>query len=255
MPTTLLIIIPALALITSTAITLVGVIVSVAYRQENFHVSKTLLTVIARETSARLLLFILRPLSPLIANERNAELWLICDAQHPRASFLFLSLFLQQRGAPTRIVSLSGKRLALAARAEQLKQALERDNRGTQKITMVCFDTAGVVAAWAIQHLQLSAHCDKIISIGTPWQGTQMAVFGRAVSSVEVKTNSPKLDSIRELPISITSIWSPDDPFIVPAQSACHSEMDSASISGTGHLAMLFSARVMRAVYTAAKNR
>jgi hypothetical protein len=255
MSTTLLIILPTLALLAAIAITLVGVIVSVVHRQENFHITKSLLTIIAREASARVLFFILRPVSPLISNERNAELWLVCDAQHPRSSFLFLSIFLRQRGVLTRIVSLSGKRLALAARAEQLKQALERHNRNNQAITLVCFDTAGVVAAWAVQHLALSNHCNKIISIGTPWQGTQMAVFGRAIASVEVKTNSPKLDSIRDLSVSITSIWSPDDPYIVPAQSACRADTDSAEISGTGHLAMLFSARVMRAVYTASQKR
>ena len=255
MSTTFLITIPAIALIGSTAITLVGVIVSVAYRQENFHLSKTLLTVIARETSARLLLYILRPIAPLFPAEKQATLWLVNDAHHPRASFLFLSLFLRQRGTSTRIISLSGKHLTLAARAEQLKQTLEQNKVSNQKITLVCFDTAGIVAAWAAQHLTLSAHCNKIISIGTPWQGTQMAVFGRAVSAVEVKTNSPKLDSLHTLPIPITSIWSPDDPFIVPAESACHSQQNSAAISGTGHLAMLFSARVMRAVHTDTQNR
>lgn len=92
----------------------------------------------------------------------------------------------------------------------------------------------------------------QFITLGTPWQGTRTALFGRLRrNAAELMPNAPTLDQFQELSTPTLSIWSPDDTTVIPAQSAAPEWLKTVRLDGTGHLELLTSPRALRAIQTA----
>ena len=79
--------------------------------------------------------------------------------------------------------------------------------------------------------------------------GVQLTPDGRAVD--EVRFGSHALDGLWPPPVPTTCIHSPDDPVVVPASSAAPAGGELVAVESGGHLDLLLSARVYRAVQVA----
>ncbi|TNE92899.1 MAG: alpha/beta fold hydrolase [Deltaproteobacteria bacterium] len=211
-----------------------------------------------RETSARALTTLLRPLGWGTQAPR-VSLWgqrtpvvLVPGIRRNRGSLHFLQTFLTQRGFGVHSVNHRRPERGLADLASDLATEVEAVCKaaGAEKIDLVGHSYGGLVAAWYVRHLGGDQRVRRLITLGTPFGGTKMAVFGRGRASVELLPASPLLKALTPLPVPTICVWSPDDPVIVPSRAAVADGAESVRIEASGHVDMLFSSRVFRAVQT-----
>lgn len=242
-----------------------GFVLQLGERKEPARLDARLIGVFAREVGARALLWILgwiapngrRPPEKAGAGDR-APVLLVTDT--PAGGLMFLRTFLERRGW-TRVWAVSvPKGVDLAGQAAWLSRCVEQLRGGSAdgRVDVVAFSVGGLAAAWYVRHLEGAEHVRRLVTIGTPWAGTRSAVFGRTAVARNLLPGSHVLDGLLPLAVPTIGIWSPDDPAVVPASSACpasgphgHPSLTSVQIDAAGHLEMLLSARVYRAVQDA----
>lgn len=253
----------------------IGFAVQSADRNEPVRITAPTVARIAREAGARVLLRLMdlfslgssRPIryEPKGADLKLPPLLLVPGMTFGRASLLPLSIFLSRRG--WRWIFRADRRSkdgTLASEAEHLAMQVARlmNESAASQVDIVAFSTGGLVAAWMLKH-HPGIPVRKLITIGTPWAGTRMAVFGSGRAVEEIRYGSHVLDGLWPPAAQTISIYSPDDLAIVPAASASPPSA-SARVSSPpallpelvrvdqgGHVDLLVSARVFRAVHTA----
>ena len=226
-------------------------------------VDRRAIGVVTREATARSLFTLLRWLP-----RRRAPQRAIAGVEHRRtppvlllpgldfgpSSLFGLTTFLRRRGWPwVWAAARGGRDEALAERAQQLAGEIHayRSETGADRIDIVAFGTGGLLAGWYLRH-HPDAPVRRLVTIATPWGGTRIAVFQRGRAATEVLPGSHLLDGLQPSTVPTTCIWSPDDPIVVPTTSAIPSSpAQSVRIEGAGHVEMLLSARVYRAVQAA----
>lgn len=236
--------------------------VRVADTGQPAEVDRRTLAVVSREAAARSLFTVTSPLGGARAPSRSLAgvpekrvppVLLLPGLDAGRASLLWLQAFLRHRGWPwVWITDRGGRDMGLAERAEALDREIGRylQATGARELDIVAFGTGGLLAAWHIKHHEPRVR--RLVTIGTPWAGTRLAVFQRGRSALEVLPGSHLLDGLVPDQVPTTCIWSPDDPIVVPTRSAVpETGVQTVRIEGAGHLEMLLSARVYRAVQAA----
>ena len=174
-----------------------------------------------------------------------------------RSSLVWLRRFLLARGFrwvwavnhPRRNASLAERAASLGRRVAELKAAT-----GADQVDLIGHSMGGLVAAWYCQRLGGQEHVRRLVTIGTPWRGTRLAVLAPAPVAHELLYGSHVLDGLAPPGVSAVSIWSPDDPIVVPAQSAVADGVESVRVDSAGHHELLVSGRVFRAVLAALKH-
>ncbi|MEZ4236554.1 MAG: alpha/beta fold hydrolase [Myxococcota bacterium] len=171
-----------------------------------------------------------------------------------RTSLWPLATFLRRRGWRWVLpVDRAGRQRTLADEAEALGASLRRlcAASGAEQVDLVAFSTGGLVAAWYLRH-HGAGRVRRLVTLGTAWQGTRMAVFGRGRATEEILYRSHVLDGLWPVPVPTVCVFSPDDPVVVPATSAVPPDhADVVQVEACGHVEMLISARVYRAVQAA----
>lgn len=255
-------VIPAFAILAtlllgiSAAVSWRGMIVQQVERRHMEPWSGARHAILARESVTRSLFLLLTPL-------RSVELIPpVCQGQVPavlvpdpvvgRAALWFLQTFLRHRGVCAWRAHLPMYDQTLHERAETLaaEVARVREVTGADQVDLIGFGTGGLIAAWFVAHRRSEDDVRRLITLGTPWRGTQMAVFYDGAIAIEALPNSQDLDGLLPPAVPTLSVWCPDDPEVVPARSACADVDHSVAIEGAGHLGMLLSARTFRAVLT-----
>jgi triacylglycerol lipase len=89
----------------------------------------------------------------------------------------------------------------------------------------------------------------RLITIGTPHQGSQSA---NLLSATNLKQMRPESVWLQKLPanptIKTTAIYSLHDNLVIPFTSGFSKDFDSVQLSETGHLGLLFDKRVIVSV-------
>ena len=258
---------PSLLIGFAAAKSLSGWVVLAVERAEPARFGKKELATAARETMARTLFALLHPFGrstpgPDLAEnaarvtegERRTPVLILPELGRNRSSLRFLEAFLRARGftAVWATNPPKGDR-TLAELAHGVEEAVYRlkASTGADKIDIVAHSTGGLLAAWYIRHLGGENHVRRFVTLGCPWKGTRIAVFSRGRIGAEVLYGSPLLAMLAPPPVPTVSIWSPDDPVIIPSSSALPTGVESIRIDGGGHVEMLTSARFFRAAYAA----
>ncbi len=234
-------------------------------RGEPVRVTAKLLSIFGREALGRVLIIGISPLgwfnsSPRMWGSQKPD-------QGPRVPVLlipgygtnwsalwFLCQFLGHRGWtwlwPT---NHAGRAHSLAFQGEALSRKILDLKRktGAPRVDIVAFSMGGLIAAWYLRHQDGAEHVRRLVTVGTPWRGTKMAVFARNQSGQDLIYGSHMLDDLTPPPVPTICIWSPDDPVVIPATSAAPEGIPEVCIDGAGHLDMMLSARVFRAVQAA----
>jgi predicted alpha/beta hydrolase family esterase len=236
-----------------------GYMVLRAERGAHAPLDRGAIALLIREAAARSLHTLLRPLGWSTPGPQRS-LWgqrtpvvLIPGVHRNRASMGFLETFLRQRGFGVHAANHRRQERGLAELAADLGAEVERVCRaaGADKVDLVGHSYGGIVAAWYICHLDGADRVRRLVTIGAPFAGTKMAVFGRGRASIELLPTSPLLHDLSPLPVHTVCIWSPDDPIVVPSRSAVADGAESVRIEAAGHADMLFASRVFRAVQAA----
>lgn len=259
----------ALLLAWTHGLAVVGWAVQTAESGAMVRLEAKVIAAIVREGCARALLRLLTPLGwihppprfvdPRAVNERRLPpVLLVPGLGWSRASLLFLRLFLVRRGwrwvwATNRDDAYRG---TLAKEAEHLAAQIQvlKKASGSDVVDLVGFSVGGLVAAWVIRHHpEARASVRRLVTLGTPWSGTKLSVFGRSKAMREIRYDSHLLDALWPLPVPVFSIWSPQDLVVVPAQSAAPTfdGCIDVCIEAAGHVELLVSARAFRAVQAA----
>lgn len=171
-----------------------------------------------------------------------------------RGTFIFLAIYLRRRGWPwvwglnNRPHSASVETYVdrLAQRVQQVLAAT-----GATRVDLVGHSMGGAIAALYIHERGGAEHVRRLVTLGTPWRGTAIHVLGMRRQARDLAPDSSVIARIQHVEVPITGVWSPDDFIVIPVQNAVPPQGRAVEIASTGHLQMLLSARVFRAVAAA----
>jgi triacylglycerol lipase len=225
-------------------------------RQRRMPWTATRHAVLARETVARVLFLVTRPLGwgePRAWRvEHGVPVVLVPDPGVGRAALLLLRQFLRNQGFDAWILSFPRGEQSLAERADSLDERLTHlmTTAEVDRVDLVAFGVGGLVAAWFVRHRDQGRRVRRLVTLGTPWRGTRLAVFWEGSIAEEARPDSHALDDLLSPEVPTLSVWCPEDPEVVPPESARADAVDSVAVEGAGHLGLLLSARTFRAVLT-----
>ncbi len=227
------------------------------------------IALVVREGCARLLLSLVGPLGWGRSRLRRRVVEGVPDKGLPpvllvpgvgwsRSSLMFLRTFLVRRGWPWvwALDRKSRRGSTLAMEARHLGQLVREAQQltGAEEVDVVAFSSGGLALAWALRHdPDLGPRIRRMVTLATPWRGTKLAGFRRGVAYRELRFGSPVLDGLWPAGHDLVCVWSPDDPVVVPAESATPPSGNGSDISieAAGHVELLISARAFRAVQSA----
>jgi len=134
----------------------------------------------------------------------------------------------------------------LSTTVNRLRQAT-----GSAQVDIVGHSMGGIVAAAYIKRVDNEGCVRRLITLGTPWSGSKIAVLGVGHQIQQLLPNSPTIDGLSEISTPTTAIWGPDDSIILPSSSAAPKSATCIEVQDVGHLSMLTSHTVMQLVHTA----
>ena len=139
---------------------------------------------------------------------------------------------------------------------EPLRRRIESvcSETGARQVILVSHSMGGLACrSYLARHG--TARVAKLVTLGTPHRGSEIARIGRGRNARQMEPGSPWLAALGEkgLPAGLTavSIYSVHDNFVMPQDSQHLEGADNQVIVGLGHLALLFSAKVGAAVIAA----
>lgn len=167
-----------------------------------------------------------------------------------RATMLPLAAYLKLRriGPLLSFDYASSDGIERSARA--LKQFCKERVRGG-RIDLVCHSLGGVVARVWLQELGGARRVDRCITLSSPHRGTYGAYWVPTRVGAALRPDSrliERLDESRAAAerVRFTSIVAGSDNIVFPRVFAAHEEV--LHVADVGHVGMLFSPRVLRAV-------
>jgi Predicted acetyltransferases and hydrolases with the alpha/beta hydrolase fold len=140
--------------------------------------------------------------------------------------------------------------------AEQVKQRVEQicTLTGAEKVLLVAHSMGGLVSRAYLYQLGGEARVAKLITLGSPHHGTELARLLAATNIRQMRPGNPWLEELNRsesqpAPVPITSIYSYHDNIVVPQDSPALGNAKNVPIAGVGHLEMAFSKPFQERVY------
>jgi pimeloyl-ACP methyl ester carboxylesterase len=136
---------------------------------------------------------------------------------------------------------------ALAARIDELLAATEAG-----RVVLVAHSMGGL-AARAYLRRHGGARVARLITIGSPHQGSQHAHLGAGQNAREMESGSAWLAALaagesQGLAAPLVCIYSHHDDFVAPQTNGAHPAGRNLPVAGTGHFALLWSPAVQNLV-------
>ena len=171
------------------------------------------------------------------------------------ALFRRMKPYLENGGLPVHTPNLvpNNGNVGLTELAKQLDQYVRSDFTTEQAINIVGFSMGGLVSRYYIQRLGGIHRVRKFVTIGTPHRGTWTGFLRANPGARDMRPTSAFLrDLNRDVEmldaISFSSIWSPLDLMIVPANSSRVPSGRSISVWTPAHPLMVSDPQVLRLV-------
>ncbi len=168
-----------------------------------------------------------------------------------RACFFFLAFYLKKRGFPwVWIVNNRPHSASIPDYADRLAYAVQRLKResGAETVDLIGHSAGGVISAWYLHHRGGADHVRRLVTIGTPWAGTRMAIFGQRAHAADLMPDAQVIRQIQRPPVPTYAIWTRQDGVLIPYQSGHAEGMEAIEVEDETHLSMLYSATVYRTV-------
>ncbi len=169
-----------------------------------------------------------------------------------RSSFFPLALYLKARGVGRLLpVSYSASQ-GVERAAVELRDFLRQRVRGG-RIDLVCHSLGGVIARVYLQLLGGARRVDRCITLGTPHRGTYNAYWLFSRIGRELRPDSRLLERLAATrsaasAVRFSSIVAGSDNIVIPRVFSA-AEEDVVHLPDLGHMGLLFSPRVFRAVH------
>ncbi|OUC13852.1 MAG: lipase [Alkalinema sp. CACIAM 70d] len=137
--------------------------------------------------------------------------------------------------------------------AQQLQTFVAANLPDDRPFDLVGFSMGGIVSRYYLQRLGGLVRVQRLVTIASPHQGTLIAYGSLRPGSIQMRPNSTFLNGLNEQiqqlePLNVTSIWTPFDAMIVPAQSSVLPIAQNIAIPVLTHAWMVSDDRVITAV-------
>ncbi len=171
------------------------------------------------------------------------------------AMFYRMKSYLEGRGFSVHSLNLvpNNGGVALTELAQQLDRFIQANMGSDKAIDIVGFSMGGLVSRYYIQRLGGIHRVHKFVTIGTPHRGTWTAFLRRKPGVCNMRPGSIFLEDLnRDIEmldsISFTSIWTPFDLMIVPANSSLVAVGRSIQVRTPVHPLLVLDRRVLKLV-------
>lgn len=168
-----------------------------------------------------------------------------------RACFTFLQTYLHTRGWQWVWAANHRPRSSpIPVFAKNLGRSIERlrEETGAEQIDLVAHSMGGVVAAYALKEFGYAKYVRRLITLGTPWDGTKTHVFGWMRECQDLAPGSEVIEAIADYQGDTLAVWSRHDHLMMPLKTAAPDHAETIELKHLGHLEMLTSARVFRLI-------
>lgn len=124
--------------------------------------------------------------------------------------------------------------------ADQIEAAVRRLQAVTGRMPVLCAHSMGGLAlrAWWRRHGAAHAEAPQVITLGSPHQGTRMAVLGLGVNAGQMRRGSAWLAALPGLP-ALDAFWTPCDQVVNPADTAVPPGARAHRVDGVGHMGLV----------------
>ncbi|MEI6445770.1 MAG: triacylglycerol lipase [Nostocales cyanobacterium ELA583] len=171
------------------------------------------------------------------------------------AVFNTMALYLRQRGLSVYTVDLvpnNGSEV-LNKLAQQVANYIAATFEPEQPLDLVGFSMGGIVSRYYLQRLGGIHRVQRFITISSPHKGTVIAYGSWLPGCVQMRPNSSFLKDLNSdvqvlKKLNFTSIWTPYDLMIVPAESSQLEVGQEITVPVVLHLLMLTDMRILELV-------
>ncbi len=138
--------------------------------------------------------------------------------------------------------------------ARQVEKYVQANFAPEQRFNLIGFSMGGVISRYYLQRLQGMQRVDRFINISAPNYGTQAAYFSQRPGCRQMRPDSELLQDLNQdhpeiwNGIKLTSIWTPLDLMILPAQSCQMPLSKKVVVPVAFHGWMVKDKRVLQAV-------
>ena len=140
--------------------------------------------------------------------------------------------------------------------AQQVADKVESTFGKEQPFDLLGFSMGGIVSRYYVQRLGGISQVQRFITLSAPNNGTVIAYFNQGLGCVQMRPQSCLLKDLNSdvqmlSQINFTSIWTPFDMMIVPADSSKMPVGDNLTVPVLVHAWMLADEKSLSAIATA----
>lgn len=124
-------------------------------------------------------------------------------------------------------------------------------------VDLVCHSMGGIVARLALEDADTARSVATVVTLGSPHAGTLAARFAATYHTLALRPGSPLMRRLEaQLPWrasqpKMVCLWSSDDVFMLPAETATLDGAHNRHVAGITHLSFLLNPVAFQAVFTA----
>lgn len=175
-----------------------------------------------------------------------------------QAVFRSMRRYLEDRGWSVHSLDLkpNNGNVGLDRLAQQVADYVAHHFAPTQAIDLVGFSMGGIVSRYYLQRLGGINQVQRFVAISAPHYGSQWARLQFNPGCEHLRPNSPFLQDLNQTldqlaSLAVTSIWTPYDLMIIPAQSSHLPLGHEVTLPVLTHAWMLTDPRSLAAIATA----
>jgi triacylglycerol lipase len=190
-------------------------------------------------------------------NQRNPVL-LVHGINDTGAIFEKMAPYLTQLGWSVYDLDLipSNGAVGLDQLAQQVANYIAATFAPEQTFDIVAFSMGGIVSRYYVQRLGGIDRVQRFITLASPHHGTWIAYLSQLPGCLQMRPDSPFLQQMNQdatmlEQLNFTSIWTPFDLMIVPANSSQMQVGQDLQVPVLTHASMLTDSRSLKAVVAA----
>ena len=129
---------------------------------------------------------------------------------------------------------------SIDAYADEIEAGVQKLKGLTGRMPLLCAHSMGGLAlrAWWRRHGAGHQEGPRVITLGSPHQGTRMAALGLGVNAAQMRQGSGWLAQLPGLP-DVDCFWTPCDQIVNPAERAVLAGARAHRLDGVGHMGLV----------------
>lgn len=233
--------------------------VRVYERQERPPLSRQTLSRLIREAAALFLNTVTSPLAllpsrprpPLVDGPPMPPIILVPGYGLHRILLLPMAAYLRRRqNRWVWAVNNPSWRDDISSFAQALARSVDRmcAASGADKVDIIGHSMGGIVTAHYVNHFGGAERVRRLVTMGTPWRGTKMQIFGVGRQSDSLAEYHDDIRAASPVRTEVIALWTADDGIVLPTRNAWLPDQEAIELSGPGHVSMALNLLTMRTI-------